>query len=84
MSDEQKKSVLAVLVDARNRGCTWSTIGAHFRALRLGERAGNVDALRKALLRTLNTFRKTFPKTSKHVLMSATADLRTLIEGFEE
>ena len=69
--DDEKQNVLNVIVDARERGLTWSDIGAHFRNLRLGEKTGNRDALVSALCRTVDHFRKQFPKTSDHVFVEA-------------
>jgi hypothetical protein len=73
IDDEERAAVLKFIVDARQRGLSWSDIGAHYRALRLGEKTGNEDALTNALLRTVNQFRKQFPKTPAYVFVNATS-----------
>ena len=63
--DDEKQNALNVIVDARQRGLSWSDIGAHFRTCRLGEREGNPGALSLAINRAINDFKKRFPKTSE-------------------
>jgi hypothetical protein len=50
---------------------TFREIGFYFRGLRLGEKAGNVEALKKELIRNIDVFWKTFPKTSKFDIVNA-------------
>lgn len=81
IDDEARADVLKVIVDARQRGLSWSDIGAHYRALRLGEKSGNEDALTKALLRVVDQFRKTFPNTPDHVFVNAVSRVTEAISG---
>jgi hypothetical protein len=69
--DDEKQTVLHVIVDARERGLSWRDIGSHFRTLRLGEKSGNRAALISALCRTVNQFRQQFPKTPDSVVDEA-------------
>jgi hypothetical protein len=78
---QEKQDVLKVIVEARQRGLSWSDIGAHYRALRLGEKSGNEDALINALLRAVNQFRKQFPKTPKQVFVNAASRLVESMTG---
>jgi hypothetical protein len=71
--DDDRADVLNVIVEARQRGLSWSDIGEHYRTLRLGEKTRNEDALTKALLRVVHEFRKRFPKTPEHVFVNAAA-----------
>lgn len=80
-SDDEKQTVLNVIVDARQRGLSWSDIGAHFRTLRLGERSGNKPALIAAICRAIDQFRKQFPKTSQQVVTSALGYVQLAIQG---
>ncbi len=73
IDDDDRADVLNVIVEARQRGLSWSDIGEHYRTLRLGEKTGNEDALTKALLRVVHEFRKRFPKTPEHVFVNAAA-----------
>lgn len=81
IGDDDKAAVLSVIVDARRRGLSWSDIAAHFRALRLGEKSGNEDALMNALLRVVNQFRKQFPKTPEQVFINAATRLNEQISA---
>lgn len=67
--------VLQAVADARKRGIPFSTIAAHYRSLRLGERQGSTEALTKLLSRTLEAYRKSFPKTSDRQVATAALNL---------
>ena len=81
IDSEEKPDVLKVIVDARQRGLSWNDIAAHYRALRLGEKSGNEDALMNALLRAVNQFRKQFPKTPDHVCVNAASRVVKAMTG---
>lgn len=81
IDSEDKPDVLKVIVDARQRGLSWSDIAAHYRALRIGEKSGNEDALMNALLRAVNQFRKQFPKTPDDVYVNAASRLVEAMTG---
>lgn len=63
-----------VLASMRQRGIAWSDIRACFRRLRLGEREGNAMSLLLALSRTIDEYRKTFPKTTDRQVIVALTD----------
>ena len=73
--DDEKQNSLNVIVDARQRGLSWSDIGAHFRTCRLGEREGNPGALSLAINRAINDFKKRFPKTSEDDIFECLRDV---------
>ena len=79
--DDEKQNSLNVIVDARQRGLSWSDIGAFFRTLRIGERIGNKPALIAAICRTIDQFRKQFPKTARQVVTSALEHVQLAIQA---
>lgn len=70
-ADDQ--AVVRIVADARKQGISFGDIAAHFRRLRLGEKVGNVRSLTIALARTLDEYRKRFPKTTDAQVREALA-----------
>ena len=77
--DDEAGDVRNCIIDARKRGLSWSDIAAHFRKLRLGEKSGNKSALTADLCRTINQFRKQFPKTSDEIVGDAIDDVAAIV-----
>ena len=76
-------AVLRVIADARKAGTPWADIAAHYRRLRLGDREGNAWTLTKALARTLDEYRRRFPKTTPQQARAAVEDLLGLLDKTE-
>jgi len=77
-------AVLGTLADARARDVPWADIAAHFRRLRLGDREGNAWTLTKSLARTLDEYRKRFPKTPPQQIRAAVESLLDLLTQADE
>jgi len=73
-------TVLRVIADARKAGTPWADIAAHYRRLRLGDRKGNAWTLTKALARTLDEYRRRFPKTPPEQTRAAVENLLDLLD----
>jgi len=69
--DDIEAEYLRVVVQARRDGIGWRRIRSHFRALRLGERCGDVQPLVLELARTVDAYRSRFPATPPEVLVAA-------------
>jgi hypothetical protein len=72
--------VVRVLAEARRKGVLWRDIAVHYRKLRLGEREGNVWTLTKAFGRTVDEYRKRFPKTTDQQVRDALKALLGMLE----
>jgi hypothetical protein len=79
--DETERGYLLVAVNARRDGASWRTIRSHFRALRLGKRAGNAVSLLQELARTIDSYCSRFPATTDTMVAGA---VRSLIEVVAE
>jgi hypothetical protein len=75
-----REQALKVVVDALKRGLSFRDISEHFRRLRLGERQGKALSLYRALCRTVDDYRKRFPKTTNQQTITA---VQSLLEGLE-
>jgi hypothetical protein len=73
-SDEEKQQIVGVVEEAIGRGGSWAEIREHYRCLRLGNREGDAQRVKRAVLRALAEFRKTFPKTPE----------AAIVQGLEE
>lgn len=72
-------TAIGIMLDARERGISFSEIAAHFRRLRLGEKAGSKNALLMALARTLDDYRLRFPGTTPDQEREAIAHLLEIV-----
>ncbi len=77
--DETERGYLLVAVNARRDGAPWRTIRSHFRALRLGERAGNAVSLLQELARTIDSYCSRFPATTDTMVAGAVRSLLGVI-----
>ena len=72
--------VARIVADARRDGISFGQIATHFRRLRIGEREGNAHSLAAALARTVDEYRRRFPKTTEQQVRAA---LQTVAEAGE-
>jgi len=77
--NETERGYLLVAVNARRDGASWRTIRSHFRAIRLGERAGNAVSLLQELARTIDSYRSRFPATTDTMIAGAVRSLLGVI-----
>jgi hypothetical protein len=78
--DEQQKAYADTVVTARRAGRSWSDIRGHFRALRIGSRAGNAGALLSELCRVVDEYRARFPATDHAQCVSAVEQLLEIVQ----
>lgn len=79
-TDDQAGAV-QVFANARVNGFSYADIAAHFRKLRIGEKDGNALSLYMALNRTIERYRRTFPKTTEQQIRGALNSLVQELEG---
>ncbi len=72
---DEKRQIMDVVQEAVENGCTWAEIKAHYRRLRLGNREGDVDGMKRAGLSAVAEYRKKFPKTSCETVAQALRDI---------
>jgi hypothetical protein len=78
--DEQEQAYARTVVTARQAGRSWSDIRGHFRALRIGSRAGSAGALLSELCRVVDEYRARFPATDPAECVSAVEQLLEIVQ----
>jgi len=73
------EEAVRIAADARGRGISFGDIAAHFRRLRLGEKEGSAGALTTALVRTVDAYRRQFPKTTDQQVLAALENVAGLV-----
>jgi hypothetical protein len=78
--EEQKSQIMGVVRQAREDGCTWTDIKMHFWRLRLGDREGGLAAVVSVLLRAIDGYQKTFPKTPRETIKEALRETEEILD----